>query len=244
MAERFTELIGRRPPRVEKQGDPEALDREAAALGAVTGRSWVPALMRHEPGRLVSARVPGGPRALAGLGPADARRLGAVLREVHETRRSAAGGLWWWRTPARDLTAYGRGGCPMPRPPWRAPRTPGWRTASPPSRCRPGDGFGLLHGDLVAVNVLWAPGGGPVLIDWEFHRIGDPAEDLAYLAEVNGLPDAVLAAVLAGHGMPGMGARVEGWRGLAAADAGGWYLGQGMAGEAGGCSRVRGRAPP
>lgn len=229
MAERFNVVIGDDgAPRAEKRGDPAALDREAAALAAVTGRPWAPALLRHEPGLLVTARVPGGPRDLAALGPADARRLGAVLREVHDTRSSAVGGLWWWRVPARDLTTYREGrvrdaeaalaGTPDAGLPHRFAAEP----------VPPGDAFGLLHGDLVAANVLWPPGGGPVLIDWEFHRMGDPAEDLAYLAEVNALPDAVLAAVVEGHGMPGIAARVDGWRGLAAADAGGWYLGQGM----------------
>ena len=78
---------------------------------------------------------------------------------------------------------------------------------------------------------MWAPDG-PALIDWEFCRLGDPAEDLAYLAELNGLPGTVLAGVLAGYGLPGMGARVEAWRGLVAADAGAWYLGQGMGDDA------------
>ena len=80
--------------------------------------------------------------------------------------------------------------------------------------------------------MLWPPGGGPVLIDWEFHRMGDPAEDLAYLAELNGLPDDILHAVLEGYRAPGMAARVEAWRGLVAADAGGWYAAHGMGADA------------
>jgi aminoglycoside phosphotransferase (APT) family kinase protein len=166
-----------------------------------------------------------------------------VLREVHGARRAGAGGLWWWRAPARSLAAYREGrvrdaeAALAGTPDAGLPR----RLAAGPAP--PGDGFALLHGDLVAANVLWPPGGGPVLIDWEFHRMGDPAEDLAYLAELNGLPDAVLAAVLEGHGTPGLGGRVEGWRGLAAADAGAWYLAQGMGDEARRMlARARGRA--
>ncbi|HMO01031.1 MAG TPA: phosphotransferase [Miltoncostaeaceae bacterium] len=113
----------------------------------------------------------------------------------------------------------------------------------PPRGPPPAGPFAFLHGDLVAANVLWPPQGGPVLIDWEFQRMGDPAEDLAYLAELNALPDAVLAAVLEGYGEPGVAARVEGWRGLVAADAGAWYLGQGMRAEAERMlARARGRA--
>ena len=248
MAERFNVVIGDDgTPRAEKRGDPAALDREAAALTAVAGRPWAPALLRHEPGLLVTALVPGGSRHLAGLGPVDARRLGAVLREVHDTRSAAVGGLWWWSVPARDLTTYREArvrdaeaalaGTPDAGLPHRFAAEP----------VPPGDAFALLHGDLVAANVLWRPGGGPVLIDWEFHRMGDPAEDLAYLAEVNGLPDAVLAAVLEGHGTPGIAARVEGWRGLVAADAGGWYLEQGMRDDAARMlarARARAAVPP
>ena len=242
MAERFTVVIGDDAPGVEKRGDPAALEREAAALAVVAGRPWAPALLRHERGLLVTSRVPGGVRDPAALGPPEARRLGAVLREVHDTRRADAGGLWWWRAPARDLAAYreGRGGDAEGAP-------AGAAGAGPPRRLPPGPPpagpFAFLHGDLVAANVLWPPQGGPVLIDWEFQRMGDPAEDLAYLAELNALPDAVLAAVLEGYGEPGVAARVEGWRGLVAADAGAWYLGQGMRAEAERMlARARGRA--
>jgi aminoglycoside phosphotransferase (APT) family kinase protein len=89
----------------------------------------------------------------------------------------------------------------------------------------------MLHGDLVAENIVWSPSG-PVLIDWEFRRLGDPAEDLAYLTELNALPPALAASVLEGYGLRGMEERVEGWRALVAADAGAWYLAEGLAGEA------------
>ncbi len=91
----------------------------------------------------------------------------------------------------------------------------------------------MLHGDLVDANVVWGADG-PALVDWEFSRMGDPAEDLAYLVEVNGLPDAVAGAVLEGYALPGMAARMEVWRALAAADAGAWYRrrGHGRGGRA------------
>ena len=115
------------------------------------------------------------------------------------------------------------------------------RVAAGPS---PEGPLAFLHGDLVAANVLWPPEG-PVLVDWEFARMGDPAEDLAYLAELNELPGAVHGAVLAGYDAPGVAARVDGWRGLVAADAGGWYLAHGMAQEADRMlARARGRATP
>jgi aminoglycoside phosphotransferase (APT) family kinase protein len=36
----------------------------------------------------------------------------------------------------------------------------------------------LLHGDVAGANIIWTPD--PVLIDWEYARIGDPADEIAY----------------------------------------------------------------
>jgi thiamine kinase-like enzyme len=35
----------------------------------------------------------------------------------------------------------------------------------------------LLHGDVAGGNILWTPG--PVLIDWEYARLGDAADEVA-----------------------------------------------------------------
>lgn len=43
----------------------------------------------------------------------------------------------------------------------------------------------LLHGDVSAGNILWTPE--PVLIDWEYARIGDPADEIGYLFGQNAL---------------------------------------------------------
>ncbi|HTI32040.1 MAG TPA: phosphotransferase [Miltoncostaea sp.] len=221
MAERFTVVIGAGgAPSVEKRGDADALAREAAALADVAGRPWAPALIRHEPGLLMTARIPGGARDLARLGRDDARRLGAVLREVHAVRATPSGLAAYRerRAAAADRSLAGTPDAGLAR------RLARWPVADGP--------LAFLHGDLVAANVLWPPDGGPVLIDWEFARMGDPAEDLAYLAELNALPDEVIDAVLEGHGMPAAAARVDAWRGLVAADAAGWYLAHGMVDEA------------
>ena len=235
MTTRFTivDLPGD-PPRVEKRGDAGALAREAAALAELSGRPWAPALVAHAPGRLVTARAPGAPRPLAEVGAADARRLGSVLRELHESRRASSGGLWWWEAPAMGLAAYRAGRVADAEAALRGTADEGLALragAAPLPDTRDAEPFRMLHGDLVAENIVWSPSG-PVLIDWEFQRLGDPAEDLAYLAELNALPTAVVASVLAGYGLPGMAERVEGWRGLVAADAGGWYLTEGVPAEA------------
>ena len=43
----------------------------------------------------------------------------------------------------------------------------------------------LLHGDVSSGNILWTPH--PVLIDWEYARIGDPADEIGYLFGQNAL---------------------------------------------------------
>ncbi|MEW6582527.1 MAG: phosphotransferase, partial [Actinomycetota bacterium] len=103
--------------------------------------------------------------------------------------------------------------------------------------------FRLVHGDLVEGNVVWTPQG-PRLVDWEFARAGDPAEDLAYLAELNALPDAVLREVLRGYGMPGIRSRLDAWRPVVALEAAGWYAREGDAERAEALARRAAAALP
>jgi Ser/Thr protein kinase RdoA (MazF antagonist) len=55
----------------------------------------------------------------------------------------------------------------------------------------------LLHGDIAAGNVLW--GSDPVLIDWEYARVGDPADELAYTFDQNGLTTGQRASFWRGY---------------------------------------------
>lgn len=224
-------------PLVEKRGDPGAIAREVAALGVLAGRPWAPAIVGAGPGWMVATRMPGAPRAIAAAGASEAWRLGAVLRELHDVRRAGEGGVWWWERPARDLAAYRRGRVEDAERALAGGPDAGLarRAAALAPAAAEDEGpapFRMLHGDLVDANVVWGADG-PALVDWEFSRMGDPAEDLAYLVEVNGLPDPVAGALLEGYALPGMAARVEGWRALAAADAGAWYRAEGMHQEAG-----------
>jgi aminoglycoside phosphotransferase (APT) family kinase protein len=43
--------------------------------------------------------------------------------------------------------------------------------------------LGLVHGDFQPGNILVAEGRPPVVIDWEFSRIGDPREDIGYYSQ-------------------------------------------------------------
>jgi aminoglycoside phosphotransferase (APT) family kinase protein len=229
---RVSDVSGDRPL-VEKRGDPAAIAREATALRSLGGRAWLPELIDAGPGWMVSTRLPGAPRAIAAVTPAEAAQLGAVLREAHESRRGPTGGLWSWDGPAGSLRAYRSA---------RARDTEALLAGGPEAGLaraaaagplggeEDADPFRLLHGDLVELNVVWGPDG-PGLVDWEFSRMGDPAEDLAYLIELNRLGAEAAAAVLAGYGRPGMEGRIAAWRPLVAADAGAWYLAEGMAPE-------------
>lgn len=44
--------------------------------------------------------------------------------------------------------------------------------------------FALVHGDAQPGNVMMEPGRPPLVIDWEFSRVGDPREDLGYYAQI------------------------------------------------------------
>ena len=55
----------------------------------------------------------------------------------------------------------------------------------------------LLHGDVTPGNVLWADR--PVLIDWEYARLGDPADDVAYIFGQHGLAASQRQAFWSGY---------------------------------------------
>lgn len=87
--------------------------------------------------------------------------------------------------------------------------------------------FALIHGDLSLGNLLWDDDGVPTLIDWEFARDGDPAEDLAYLVAEQGLSPDLVADIaegyIAAHGDPWAFARLPTWLPLVTLDAALWW---------------------
>jgi len=88
-------------------------------------------------------------------------------------------------------------------------------------------GFALIHGDLSPGNILWDGHGGVTLIDWEYARDGDPAEELAsLLAEHDLAPDIVAdlgAAYAAASGDPSALARMPAWLPYVALDSAIWW---------------------
>jgi len=65
----------------------------------------------------------------------------------------------------------------------------------------------VLHGDPAAANVIWTPE--PVLIDWEYARLGDPADEVAYLFGQVGLTAAQRQAFWHGYRQHGAGRWVD-----------------------------------
>lgn len=56
----------------------------------------------------------------------------------------------------------------------------------------------LLHGDVAGGNIFWTPD--PVLIDWEYARIGDPADEVAYIFTQHGCSEEERARFWNGYG--------------------------------------------
>jgi aminoglycoside phosphotransferase (APT) family kinase protein len=230
---RFTvSAVDGSPGRVIKRGPAGPLAREARALRLVAGLGVAPQLVRSALGVIVTGLIAGAEARLDRLSPSDARALGRTLRAVHDARRSATGWLPGWRSRAGSVDAYRRrrAGDARDAAGPEAELADRVVAALPPLGGASVPPFRLLHGDLVSANVLWTPE--PRLVDWEFWRMGDPAEDLAYLAEVNAMPDAVMRHVLSGYADRAVAARIDGWRALCALDAGLWYLRAGPAADA------------
>jgi aminoglycoside phosphotransferase (APT) family kinase protein len=144
--------------------------------------------------------VPGYEKALSEATPAEIERLGSVVGWVH-TRPT--GDLIETQFTAADLASYGEGRLhsimatlmwirdPFPSA-LEARLRRAARVVQKSTQVRfarddftGGETLALLHGDIAGGNVLWGPK--PVLIDWEYARLGDPADEIAYTFDQNGL---------------------------------------------------------
>lgn len=217
-----------------KLAPPASVAREAAALRDLAGTGAAPVLLAAGEGVLVTGCIPGAPRPAAALTPADARAVGALVRRVHDLAPAATGEYDGWADPVDDPDAYRRrrardiaadaGDVPAGRPIDAGPIP-----AAPATDAGPA--FRTLHGDLWSGNVVW-DGGRPVLVDWEYRRAGDPAEELAYMAAMDDLPPDVEDALIAGYGRPELAPAVGWWRPRLAAECARWYEREGDADRA------------
>ena len=215
---------------VVKLGPPTASLREAAALQDVRRLGLAPEVIAVGEGVLVLERMPGETVPPDGLGTTRAAALGAVVRRVHDSYVAATGGWPDWPDGARDLPDYHAQVVDVVRDLATSEHRELTRRVlaglpTPPTADEPG--FRRLHGDLWSGNVVW-DGDRPWLVDWEYARRGDPAEELAYLVEMDGMGPELVAAVLEGYGHAGILPRVEAWRPLVALSAGLWYADLGL----------------
>jgi Ser/Thr protein kinase RdoA (MazF antagonist) len=228
--------------RLARTGLAHELRHEEAVLRelSVAGGAWTPRQIRRiddatlpEGLLLLHEHMPGTPRRLATAAAAAA--LGEALAWVHGHRRP---GYMLW--PSLDARRGTRGEAFLARLAtlgrYQAARASLPETELlvqhiatldlPPAAGWSEPGFALLHGDLSIGNILWAENR-VALIDWEFARDGDPAEDLAYLiAEQDLAPDIVAEladAYVAGGGDPWALARMPVWLPLVALDAALWW---------------------
>ena len=222
-----------RPGIVVKRCAVDSARREAAALTLTAHLGLAPGLLCAGAGVLVLELWPGTTRPLGRASASELAALGRAVRRVHDSRRTATGRWPDWRSHARSLAAYRRR---------VAAEASGWAVGSgqrelaaavvaglPPLPVEEDRApFARLHGDLWSENVLWQDDGQIRLVDWEYSRQGDPAEELAYLAELDGLGDAALEALLAGYGADAPCAGVAAWRPLCALMAGLWFAARGL----------------
>ena len=215
---------------VVKLGPPSSSLREAAALQDVRRLAIAPEVIAVAEGVLVLERMPGETVRPDRLGTTRATALGAVVRRLHDSYVAATGGWPDWPDGAHDLPDYHAQVVDVVRDLATSEhRDLAQRVLAglPPLPAADEPGFRRLHGDLWSGNVVW-DGDHPWLVDWEYARRGDPAEELAYLVEMDAMGPELVDAVLEGYDHPAIGERVEAWRPLAALSAGLWYADLGL----------------
>jgi Ser/Thr protein kinase RdoA (MazF antagonist) len=144
--------------------------------------------------------LPGHHRELHAAAPADIERLGSLVGWVHA--RPVADLLEAFG-PSPSISSYAEQRLksilsglawvldPLPGPMQsriHAVATSleqGWNDWRDAECFTANDALALLHGDPGPGNIVWGPH--PVLIDWEYARLGDPADEIAYLYDQNGL---------------------------------------------------------
>lgn len=89
--------------------------------------------------------------------------------------------------------------------------------------------FSLLHGDIGAQNVVWSEGK-VRLLDWEDVRVGDAAEEVAYILAENALSDEGRLALWSGYidargdSSDAVAARVAAWEPIVLFGSAMWWL--------------------
>lgn len=213
------------------------LEHEARAISTVAGCPGVPTLRFVSPQLLVHDYLPGEVNPLAELNGRQIDALARSLACLHSHRH--AGYVLW---PDRALHLGQRIGALHGRtkrleqadlselPELREVRDQlsqlvasldsnkaGWQARD----------FSQLHGDLSIGNLLWTADE-VGLIDWEYARAGDPAEELAYLITEQPVTQAIIdqlkASYLAAGGTPDVWQRLPTWAAFTATDSAVWWV--------------------
>lgn len=169
------------------------LDRQVDLWRELEGCPGVPTARLYDGVLFVHDYVAGEPRPLADVEPSRLADLAAALRCIHshgrdfytiwpsvESRYGTRADLFRDRLDSLNHYVAFRDGT------WRGfdSRLPELHdrlhNLSLKGKSWESEEFAVLHGDLSIGNILWAERG-VALIDWEYSRAGDPAEDLAYL---------------------------------------------------------------
>lgn len=216
---------------VVKLSTPAATTREADALRRVAAAEVAPEALWHRPGTLICRCLAGAPVPLAAASSHDLRTLGRLVRRVHDLADPPPTAVYdGWSTVATSLVEYRlRRAADLSADPILAAAGAATEHAMqrlvslPPPGGAP---FRALHGDLWSGNVVWHRHQ-PRLVDWEYWRPGEPAEELAYLAAMDDLSPAAVAAILAGYGVGELAPHIDAWRPLLAAECATWLAADG-----------------
>lgn len=166
---------------------------EVDGLSDGAGCPGVPRLRLLTHNMLVHDYVTGAPRRFRDLNDEQLWALGDSLACIHETTQpgftpwpdqtllpGSRADLLQFRTGSlKSYDSYpdAAGGRVHPELPALLARLSARNVTDPSWSIRT---FSRLHGDLSHGNILWQDDV-PAFIDWEYSRVGDPAEDLAYL---------------------------------------------------------------
>ena len=144
--------------------------------------------------------LPGRPRELNSASVKEIKRLASIVAWVHDRpvgdlaeSLAATGGVTAYAHARMQsiMSTLGWARDPLPaalqvRLRHAADRlATSFEAAQDAESFRSDEPLALLHGDIAFGNVLWSPD--PALIDWEYTRLGDPADEIAYLFDQNAL---------------------------------------------------------
>ena len=187
--------------------------------------------------------IAGEHRELLSAPPTDVERLGAVVASLHNLRVDDLAELFGGPTTTAaytdewvELIASYLPRLRDPLPQQVQPRVMdalSFVRASlergPEAIADAGDRLVLLHGDVGPGNILWSDQ--PVLIDWEYARLGDPADEIAYIFGQHGLGPSQRAAFWAGYrhattllGLECIAERVRWWEPVTLFGSALWWL--------------------